>query len=173
MTKTTLLGRSLFLLVALLTTALTFNSCRKDLLVQSPNNLKNALSIAEAKSYFNSHFPDSKKGNTGLSSLSGKPTLQTLFANKQPIWDKAYQKMISTGGAVKIPLDFGNVMQIVDAKKKAIVPFASLNYLLMYRDTMGAIHTEWIALQPAKSWLYGSRQVFKGIIQVMDLKVNG
>jgi hypothetical protein len=55
-------GRNLFLLVALLVTAFTFNSCRKDLMVQGPDNLKNALSIGEAKNYFTSKFPRSKKG---------------------------------------------------------------------------------------------------------------
>ena len=67
-------------------------SCRKELLVQSPDNLKNALSTAEAKSYFNSHVTVSKKTGAGLSVLSGQPTLQSLLANKQPIWDKAIKK---------------------------------------------------------------------------------
>jgi len=166
--KITLLGRNLFLAVAMLATALTFNSCRKELLVQSPDNLKNALSIAEAKSYFNAHLANSKKVTGGLFALSSNPTLQTIFANKQPVWDKAYQKMISTGGAVKIPLDFGNVMQMVDSKKKSIVPLASLNYLLMYKDNKDVVHAEWVHLRPTKSWIYGKRQVYNGTVEIRD-----
>lgn len=157
-----------FLLLIVVCAGCALSSCRKELLVQGPDNLKNALSISEAKSYFDSHLANSKKVTGGLSALSGHPTLQTIFANKQPVWDKAYQKMLSTGGAVKIPLDFGNVMQMVDGKKKSIVPLASLNYLLMYKDNKEVVHAEWVHLRPTKSWIYGKRQVYNGTVEIRD-----
>ncbi|SOD20570.1 hypothetical protein, partial [Pedobacter xixiisoli] len=160
--------RSILLCVAILAIAVLFNSCRKDLLVQSPDHLKSSLSIAEAKSYFNSHLSSFKKGNHSSSMLSSTPTLQTLFANKQPIWDKAYERLISTGGAVKIPLNFGESYAVVNQKTKSIVPAASLNYLLMYKDNRDSIHAEWVRLAPDSSWLYGERETYKGRIVVYD-----
>jgi hypothetical protein len=149
-------------------TLFLFNSCKKSLIVGETDNLKNTLSIAEAKSFFNSNLRDSKKKLGGASMLSNTPTLQELLANKQPIWDKAYKKLVSTGGAVQIPLDFGEIYTIVDPQAKAMVPTASLNYLLMYKDDLENIHAEWVTLKPDLSWLKGDRSFYKGSILISD-----
>ena len=167
--KKTFTGRLRFLVVAMLATiTFSFNSCRKDLLVQSPNNLKNALSIAEAKRYFEANVKVS--GRTKTSAVSGNipVTAESLVAGKRAMWEQAYQKFISTGGAVRIPIDFGNTYAVVNLKKGEVVPLSSLNYLLMYKDSLQAIRLEWVMLQPDSAWLYGARSSYTGRIAVRD-----
>lgn len=167
--KKTFTGRLRFLVVAMLATiTFSFNSCRKDLLVQGPNNLKNALSIAEAKSYFEAYVKVS--GRTKTSAVSGNlpVTAESLVAGKRAMWEQAYQKLISTGGAVRIPIDFGNTYAVVNLKKGEVVPLSSLNYLLMYKDSLQAIRLEWVMLEPDSAWLYGARSSYTGRIAVRD-----
>lgn len=79
-----------------------------------------------------------------------------------------YQKLISTGGAVRIPLDFGNAYAVVNPRTNAVVPLSSLNYLLMYKDSLQAMHVEWVMLQPDSAWLYGNRNGYTGRIMVRN-----
>lgn len=73
------------------------------------------------------------------------PTYETIMANKQAMWDKAYQKMISVGGAVRIPIDFGKVRIVVDKTTGSTMDLSVLNYLLMYKDSLHNIHAEWVS----------------------------
>lgn len=160
--------RSALLFVAILAIAVIFNSCRKDLLVQSPDNLKSSLSIAEAKSYFNSQIAPNK-GKNAKTVFSSEPKLAEIVSNKQPLWDQAYYKMISTGQAVKIPIDFGDkVYALIDKEENEVVPLGSLNYLYMYKDSLQNVHAEWVVLQPDTAWLYGERNTYSGRILVRD-----
>ena len=106
-------------------------------------------------------------GNT-----AGERKIEDLLNNREAIWESAYQKLISTGNAVKIPLDLGKIYAVVDAEKKELIPFGSLNYLLMYRDSLQQIHSEWVMLSPDKAWLYGSRDRYTGRIVVRDWAGN-
>jgi hypothetical protein len=145
-------------------------SCRKDTLL--PAKGVNSLTIAEAKSYFEANFTASttSKGKTmSLSENESKiPTYETIMANKQAIWDKAYKKMISVGGAVKIPIDFGKVRVVVDKTSEATMNLSALNYLLMYKDSLQNIHAEWVYLQPTLDWLNGNRTTYKGKVIIRD-----
>lgn len=146
-------------------------SCRKDTLL--PSKGANSLTISEAKSYFETNLKttNSIKGKVMSTTGVGKSigaTFEDILANKQPIWEQAYQKMISSGGAVKIPLDFGDAEVIVNPITRASVPFNSLNYLLMYKDSLQKVHAEWVSLLPDTSWLYGKRDVYRGKIFVRD-----
>lgn len=147
-------------------------SCRKDGLMPNASDLKNGISIAEARQYFESNlqqFKNSKKlMSTGSGAQnSGLTNLEALMNNKKPRWDKAYQSLISTGSAVKIPLDFGSAMAIVGSKKQ-VIPFSSLNYLYMYKDSASQIHAEWVILKPDSAWLYGNRESYRGNIYIKD-----
>lgn len=83
------LGRKRFLLTAMLSTIFILNSCRKDLLVQSPDNLKNALSIAEARSYFEANIK-AKYNGKGKTALENEAiTVEGFLANKIPVWEQA------------------------------------------------------------------------------------
>lgn len=95
-------------------------------------------------------------------------TFEKILNSKEPMWDYAYQKIISTGGALKIPIDFGKVYAVVNSKTKAVVPLSSLNYLMMYKDSLQVVHAEWVVLQPDSSWLYGNRNQYSGKIRVSD-----
>lgn len=158
--------------LALLCLFLT-NGCKKDLLQPNSKGIGNALSFAEAKQYFEANLkqlalPKKLMSSQGTGNTSQKITIQDLLYNKQPVWDKAYQKLISTGTAVKIPLDFGNVRKVVDKHTKAYVPYSSLNYLFMYKDSLQRIHAEWVYLKPTLNWLNGNRASFEGSIEIKD-----
>lgn len=102
------------------------------------------------------------------SGFGNEDVLEQMLANKQAIWEGAYQTLISSGKAVKIPLDMGQTFLVTDKQKKEIVPFRALNYLFMYKDSAQQIHTEWVKLFPDKDWLYGNRSEYYGIVEVKD-----
>jgi hypothetical protein len=146
--------------------------CKKDILQPNAGVLDNPLSIAEAKQYFDANLKQlakSKKlmGTTPGTSGQQIATLEDVKHNKQPIWEKAYQMMISSGTSVKIPIDFNQTLAVVGSKKD-VMPMSSLNYLLMYRDSLQQIHAEWVFLKPDSSWLYGSRDTYHGEVYVSD-----
>ncbi|WP_231460441.1 MULTISPECIES: hypothetical protein [unclassified Pedobacter] len=145
-------------------------SCKKDLLKPESNDLHNGISIAEAKAYFDSNLRQNAKPKKLMSNgpLSNSVNLHDLLNSKQPIWDKAYEKLISTGKAVKIPLDFGKAEIIVNSKTKSVIPFSSLNYLLMYKDSLEQIHAEWVSLVPQASWLEKQSNAYRGQVFVKD-----
>jgi hypothetical protein len=149
---------------------LLIQACRKETFLTSKG--PNSLSIAEAKNYFEANFRTSitTKGKTmSLRENEGKiPTYETIMANKQAIWDKAYQQLISVGGAVRVPLDFGKVRVVVDKTTGATMDLSALNYLLMYRDSLQNIHAEWVYLQPTLDWLNGNRATYKGKVIIRD-----
>lgn len=78
-----------------------------------PNSplLKNSLSIAEAKQYFDANLWKDTKPERLMSSSSSNSnlSLKDILNKKQAIWESAYEQLISTGGIVKVPLDFGKV----------------------------------------------------------------
>lgn len=156
---------------------LMVQSCKKDLLQPNSNVLTSSLSIAEAKKYFETTVKPSLKSKTLLSKGVTKPStndesIAEILDNKEAIWESAYQKLISTGNAVKIPLDFGKTYSVVDVGKKELIPFGSLNYLFMYKDSLQQIHAEWVILLPDKAWLYGKREQYTGKIVVKDWEGN-
>ncbi|WP_316804895.1 hypothetical protein [Pedobacter nototheniae] len=147
-------------------------SCRKDNLMPNSSDLQKGISIAEAKQYFEANLKqvtNSKKlMSTGKGAQnSGVTNLEALLNNKKPLWDKAYRSLVSNGNAVKIPLDFGSAMAVVGSKKQ-VMPFSSLNYLYMYKDSSSQIHAEWVILKPDSVWLYGNRENYLGKIYVKD-----
>lgn len=172
MNKLTLIkGRAMACLIVLC--LFLAQSCKKDLLQPNSPILKNALSFAEARQYFDANLKQLSKSKK----LMGTPNvvggtemlkIEDILYNKQPLWDNAYQKLISTGTAVKIPIDFGNARKIVDESTKEYVPYSSLNYLLMYKDSLQSVHAEWISLKPTLNWLKGNRNSFEGRIVVKD-----
>lgn len=158
----------------LLSLAFGVNSCKKELLL-SKDKLQSNLTLKEAREYFESNLKQmeiSRKANPINGKKSTGVNIQDILYNKQPIWDKAYEKLISTGMAVKIPIDFGNIRKIVDEKTKAFVPYSSLNYLLMYKDSLQQIRAEWVYLKPTLNWLNGNRTIFEGSITIKDWNGN-
>jgi len=140
-----------------------------------PNSpiLKSSISITEAKKYFDANLKQLSKSKTMMSTggsvdAGDEITFEKILNSKEPMWNYAYQKIISTGGALKIPIDFGKVYAVVNSKTKAVVPLSSLNYLMMYKDSLQVVHAEWVVLQPDSSWLYGNRNQYSGKIRVSD-----
>ena len=143
--------------------------CKKDILQPNSPLLKNSLSIAEAKAYFDANLMKDNKPEK-LMSTEGRNdvTYEDILNQKQAIWESAYEQLISTGGAVKVPLDFGKVYAVVNKRTNALVPLSTLNYLLMYKDSLQNIHAEWVSLNPDSNWLYGNRNQYTGTIRVSD-----
>lgn len=151
--------------------------CKKDLLQPNSNVLKSSLSIAEAKKHFENNVKHSLKSKALMSTGATRPSANEesaadILNSREAIWESAYQKLISTGNAVKIPLDFGKTYAVVDVAKKELIPFGSLNYLFMYKDSLQTIHSEWVILLPDKAWLYGKRDQYTGKIVVKDWDGN-
>jgi len=168
MLKKIALSKRGILLYFILVSLVIVQSCQKNVLQPQFNSSQNSLSIAEAKKYFDTHVPQDKSQQNVESTASQNFTVENMLKNKKAVWDKAYEKTISTGKAVQIPVDFGNVYAVVDQKKRAVVPFNSLNYLLMYKDSLAAIHLEWVILNPDSAWLYGNRNNYTGDIIVRN-----
>ena len=102
-----------------------------------------------------------------FSNYNNVNSVKEIFANKQALWDQAYTHLISTGSnAVKIPLDFGNLYWVSNEAKGELMPYSSLNYLMMYKDSLQKIHAEWINLMPDSVWLYGQRDSYTGRILI-------
>jgi hypothetical protein len=142
-------------------------SCRKDMLMPKSSGIQNQFSIADAQQYFSTHFQKNKSNQKLMSAVVERPSsIQDILAKKRPLWENAYEKQISLGQAVKIPIDMGQTYAVVNKKTNGVVPFSSLNYLLMYRDSLQNVHTEWVYLQPDSVWLYGDRSKFIGQIVV-------
>ncbi len=144
--------------------------CKKDLLQPNSNVLEHGLSINEAKAFFNTHLQKAN-GPSKLMSMgaSGKSvTPEDIIKNKQPLWDYAYNQMLSKGQAIKIPIDFGNAFVEVTKKSKALLPLSSLSYLYMYKDSLQNIHAEWVLLKPDSAWLFGKRDSYSGRISIRD-----
>lgn len=151
--------------------------CKRDLLQPNYNTLKNKLSFNEARQYFEANLkqlgmPNKLMAIEGKGSVLPKATIEAILYNKEPIWDKAYQKVISSGVAVKIPIDFGNARKVVDERTGAYVPYSNLNYLLMYKDSLQRVHAEWVFLKPTLNWFNGNRRNFEGSIVVKDWNGN-
>jgi hypothetical protein len=148
-------------------------SCKKDLLQPNSPILKNTLSFADARQYFDANLKQLSKSKKMMGTPDGTGGAETLkiediLYNKSPLWDKAYQKLISTGTSVKIPIDLGNIRKVVDEQSNTYVPYSTLNYLLMYRDSLQKIHAEWVYLKPTLNWLNGDRANYQGSIVVKD-----
>jgi hypothetical protein len=149
-------------------------SCKKEILLPKDSGIKQSISITEAKQFFDANIKpssrssaklmDSKNGIGNLSQIN----VQDVLNGKQALWNKASLKEISIGTAVRIPLDFGGASLIVNEKKNKVVSFNSLNYLLMYKDSLQRMHTEWVYLLPDSSWLYGNRAQYTGSIIVKN-----
>jgi hypothetical protein len=161
-------GRAAALLVLLC--LFLAQGCRKDLLQPNSNVLKNSISVAEARKYFdaNLRMANGPKKLMSTSTLGNNLTIEELIKNKQPLWDYAYNQLLSNGQAIKIPIDFGNAYAEVTKKGEGLLPLASLSYLYMYRDTLQNIHAEWVLLKPDSAWLYGNRSSYSGSISVKD-----
>jgi hypothetical protein len=147
--------------------------CKRELLQPNSNILENKITFSEAKQYYDSNLIrlESKKktmGGTGNNQTNSKRTIQDILYNKQPVWDKAYQKMISTGTAIKIPLNLGGARQVVDEATKTFIPYSELNYLLIYKDSLAVIHAEWVYLKPSIKWINGARNGYEGKAIVKD-----
>lgn len=93
-------------------------------------------------------------------------SLTDIIDDKEPIWDMAEVRNISVGEAVKIPIDMGNTYAIVGDKTRDVVPFSSLNYLMIYKDSLQSTHIEWVYLMPDSVWLYGNRNSYSGRVLV-------
>ncbi len=83
-------------------------SCKKDFLQPNSKDLQNGLSIAEARKYFEANVKQVAKAKKLMSAGNVTPTTddesaEAILNNKELIWESAYQKLISTGNAVKIP----------------------------------------------------------------------
>ncbi|WP_316801654.1 hypothetical protein [Pedobacter nototheniae] len=144
-------------------------SCRKDSLMPNSNDLQKGISIAEAKQYFEKNLLTTQPER--LMSISGSSkdiSVESVLAGKEPLWASAYEKVLTTGMSVKVPINFGNAYAIINPKTKAAVPLSSLNYLFIYKDSLQTIHAEWVILDPDSAWLYGNRSQYLGRIYVKD-----
>jgi len=145
-------------------------SCRKNNLMPNSNDLRNGISIAEAKAYYEKNLqrPSSSGKLMSTSAQKKEISIESILADKQPIWASAFEKELSTGIGIKVPIDFGNAYAVVNSKTQAVVPLSSLNYLFIYKDSLQTIHAEWVILEPDSSWLYGNRSLYLGKIFVKD-----
>ncbi len=157
-------GKSL-LIITLFALVLSL-SCQKERQVFQTTTV---VSVSEAKQYFEAHFttgnnsqwfqPDGKL-KSGLS-------FEDIIKARQPLWGSAFEKQISVGRAVQIPLHIGDLLITVNGGKD-LLPLASLHYVLMYKDALDSMHTEWVTLMPDSAWLYGKRDKYTGKIEVKD-----
>ncbi|MBC6110741.1 hypothetical protein ACFOG5_16835 [Pedobacter fastidiosus] len=124
--------------------------CRKDIIQPNSGVLKNSLSIAEAKAYFDANLRQGTKPEKLMSTseVGNGVTADNYLTNKQPIWNQTYQKMLANGNSVKMPIDFGNAYAVVNEAKNELMPLSALNYLFMYKDSLQVIHAEWVMLLP-------------------------
>lgn len=165
------LGKPLAL-VTLLALFFLSPACKRQI-IQPENRSTNSLSIAEAKSYFESTFKQTSGKNANrLTSANNEnqhdhePTMEDIMNSRKAIWESAYQSVLANGEAVKVPLDFGKTLLVTNQSKNEVVPFGALNYLFMYKDSVQKIHTEWVTLFPDESWLDGNRSQYNGRIEV-------
>lgn len=117
-----------------------FQACRKDVVpthTQSPNR---ELTIADPRSHFDKEYSIKSPTNFGnfFSRIdTGK--------QKQPKWVGAQQRVLKSGhAAVLVPLHKPGAYIQVTEKKMA--RFGFVNYVMMYRDSSGAIMTDWVEL---------------------------
>lgn len=145
-------------------------ACRKDNLIPNSSDLKNGISIAEAKQYFEKNIRIAGGPKRLMSTSGGGQDISPsdIIKNKQPMWDYAYNQVRTTGQGIKVPIDFGNAYAVVTKKTNALLPLASLNYLYMYKDSMQNIRAEWVMLKPDSAWLYGKRDSYSGRILIRD-----
>lgn len=138
--------------------------CQKDLneMVTEKKLLsETSVTVAEAKAYFEKHFQKSSQRE------SHKHNVNAILKNKIPVWDDAYNKKISFGEAVVVPLNFEDLNLVVN-KEGAYVPYNQLNYLMIYKDDKTRMKIEWVSLLPDSSWLYGNKDVYTGNILVRN-----
>lgn len=84
------------------------------------------------------------------------------------MWNKAYKQIIDGRAYIKVHLDFGEVVAIVDQEKKATLPLSALNYLLIYKDDLQQLHNEWVEISPELNWIYGEREKYIGNIIIRN-----
>lgn len=145
-------------------------SCRKDNLMPNSNDLRNGLSIADAKQYFEKNFQNQIKPKAIMSkgSLNPSSPLQDIIYGKKPMWDASLLKNLSIQtNAVLVPLHKEGVY--VNVSKTKMVKFGFLNYMMMYRDDKNNIITEWVELKPTENWLNSKiSRKYEGRILVRD-----
>ena len=141
-------------------------SCRKETLLPSKGG-GSAITIAEAKSYFETNFKGSLKTKKLMSTeVSGKS--QSPTDGKLPMWDGSTLKMLTGGtNAVLVPIHKEGLYIHVTEKK--MVKFGFLNYMMMYKNAKDSIITEWVELKPSVKWIEAkfSRE-YDGKILVRD-----
>lgn len=110
-------------------TALTINSCKKDLIYRDAVDAP--LTIARAKDYFEREILSKSDGKG--TAVSGESPLRSIL--KITKWDKAKVKKISLGNAVKVSLAYDpEVYVITDKAAKKGINLEKLSYLMIYKD---------------------------------------
>lgn len=91
-------------------------------------------------------------------------TFEDLVENKITLWNSAFEQEIDNGQLVSIPLDVAQPAYVkVNDSTEHVVPFSSLNYVHMYKDTNNEIQTYWVTYFPSEEWLNGQRSSYSGL----------
>ncbi|MCM5527902.1 type VI secretion system amidase effector protein Tae4 [Parasegetibacter sp. NRK P23] len=127
-----------------------FLACKK--IADPGNSIKiqnHNLSIEEAKKHFESVISSSNQNSSALYTAR-------FSSHKIPRWNSARKKIMHQGSvAVIVPLQkSGSYIQV---SNKKMMHFGFLNYMLMYKDTLNAIVTEWVQLKPSENWIFSRK----------------
>lgn len=130
------------------------SGCKKDLLVSNSDKLKRNISIDEAKQYFEKNILAQKVAvkttSNSTSSIGGK-TSSTYQDDKLPMWDASELRGLSIGvNAVLVPLYKQGAY--IHISEKQMVKYGFLNYMMMRKDSLGNMITEWVELKPTEKW---------------------
>lgn len=162
----------------LCTAIFLFAGCKKEYLLQKPTSAGygDLLTIAEAKKHFEKKFPIPRK-IVKIASVDAPPdseeppepieTFEDLVNNKIALWNSAFEVELASGQLVSVPLDATQDGYVL-VNGQDIVPFSSLNYVHMYKDTNNEIQTYWVTYVPTDAWLYGERATYSGLAIVRN-----
>lgn len=149
---------SLNLILGILILLFVVHSCKKEETIRPLKPL-----IAESKTWFDTH----------IASRPDQPADHSLrhSAAKKPIWNKAYEKTISIGQAVIVPLEYSNEIAVLVGENKDKALLKDISYLMMYKNKQGIFQAELVTRIPDHHyWDEGKAagKDFYGIVMVED-----
>lgn len=113
--------------------------CKQYDIQRTSENKPKDLTIGEAKNHFEKNIRSSRQVNTS-----------NLFEeNKEPMWDASkYRELLKGNQAVLVPLHKENTYVTLGDYK---VKVGFLNYMMMYKDSLDNVKTEWVQLVPTEN----------------------
>lgn len=158
---------------------LTFHSCKKDRNKDPIENRSGAITLGEAKSFFETQVLPNNKLSMAIKKSNQTISVKDLITDekindllfKTPMWDKAYSKGVDNGTAIAIPIHF-DIKSFIRTDKVNGVKFDNLNYLLIIKSPEGNFTAEWVTLYPDMEWIKGNRQRYIGRIVTADWDGN-